>query len=338
MMKSLVCVEPGKFAWVSTEKPKEIPGHSIIKMERLGICGTDYHAFGGNQPFFSYPRILGHEIAGKIEQTESALFEVGDRVTVSPYIYCGTCIACRNSKTNCCVSMNVIGVHSDGGMQEYLSVPDHLLIHGQGLEPDQLALVEPLAIGAHGVARANILPGENVLVMGAGPIGLATADFVRIAGGRAIIMDVDPGKLDFCREKMGYPDTIPASSADTFQQLSMATNGEMPTAVFDCTGNLQAIEHGFTYLAHTARYIMIGLQKQEISFSHPEFHKREATLMSSRNALPKDFEHVINCIKNGDIRTENYMTHRMNFEEVGEQFSSLRTSTETVVKALIHFS
>ncbi|MBG6234098.1 2-desacetyl-2-hydroxyethyl bacteriochlorophyllide A dehydrogenase [Pedobacter sp. CAN_A7] len=337
-MKSLICVKPGEFAMVETKEPLENAGHSILRLERLGICGTDYHAFGGNQPFFNYPRILGHEIAGRIEQTGSELFKVGDRVTVSPYIYCGKCIACRNSKTNCCVSMNVIGVHSDGGMQEYISVPNHLLIHGNGLEPDQLALVEPLAIGAHGVAKANVLPGENVLIIGAGPIGLATADFVRIAGGRVIIMDVAIEKLEFCRKIMGFIDTVHAVSEDTYLQLSVLTNGEMPTAIFDCTGNLQAIECGFTYLAHSARYVMIGLQKQEISFNHPEFHKREATLMSSRNALPKDFEHVINSIKNGDIQTENYITHRIDFEDVKEQFSSLRQPGETVVKALIHFS
>jgi 2-desacetyl-2-hydroxyethyl bacteriochlorophyllide A dehydrogenase len=336
-MKSLICVKPGEFALVETKKPQETPGHSILKLERIGICGTDYHAYDGNQPFFSYPRILGHEIAGSIEQTDSELFKVGDRVTVSPYIYCGKCIACRNSKTNCCVAMNVIGVHSDGGMQEYISVPDHLLIHGNGLEPDQLALVEPLAIGAHGVARANILPEENVLVIGAGPIGLATADFVRIAGGRVIIMDVDVDKLEFCRKKMGYVDTIHALSEDTHLQLAALTNGEMPTAIFDCTGNLHAIERGFTYLAHSARYVMIGLQKQPVSFNHPEFHKREATLMSSRNALPKDFEHVINSIKNGNIQTENYITHRIKFEEVKDKFSSLRQPEETVIKALIYF-
>ena len=336
-MKSLICVKPGEFELVETKRPQKAKGHSILKMERLGICGTDYHAYGGNQPFFSYPRILGHEIAGRIEQTDSELFKVGDKVTVSPYIYCGKCIACRNAKTNCCVSMNVIGVHSDGGMQEYIAVPDHLIIHGNGLEPDQLALVEPLAIGAHGVARANILPGENVLVIGAGPIGLATADFVRIAGGRVIIMDVAIEKLEFCRKIMGFIDTVHAVSEDTHLQLSVLTHGEMPTAIFDCTGSLQAIELGFTYLAHSARYVMIGLQKQEISFNHPEFHKREATLMSSRNALPKDFEHVINSIKNGDIQTENYITHRIKFEEVKDKFSSLRQPGETVVKALIHF-
>ena len=336
-MKSLICVKSGEFAWAEKEMPVESLSNSIIKLERLGICGTDYHAFDGNQPFFSYPRILGHEIAGEIIQTNNKVFKPGDRVTVSPYLFCGQCIACRNGKTNCCVAMNVIGVHADGGMQEFISIPDHLLIPGDGLDSDQLALVEPLAIGAHGVARAQILPGENVLVIGAGPIGLATADFVSIAGGNVIIMDVDEEKLKFCREKMLYTETINAAATDTSSQLAELTNGEMPAAIFDCTGNLHAIERGFTYLAHTARYVMIGLQKQDVSFSHPEFHKREATLMSSRNALPKDFKHVINAIKNGDIVTDNYITHRINFTEVKDKFSLLRQSPEPVVKALIYF-
>ncbi|WP_432710350.1 zinc-binding alcohol dehydrogenase family protein [Pedobacter sp.] len=336
-MKRLICVNPGQFEYAETQEPQWSPGNSIIKMERLGICGTDYHAFDGNQPFFTYPRILGHEIAGKIVQTSSKAFQVGDRVTVSPYIYCGKCIACRNSRTNCCTAMNVIGVHSDGGMQEYISIPDHLLIHGDGLDPDQLALVEPLAIGAHGVARAQILPGENVLVMGAGPIGLATADFVRIAGARIIMMDVDEAKLKFCRETMRHPEAVNAALSYAYDQVSSLTNGEMPTAIFDCTGNLGAIERGFSYMAHTARYVLIGLQKQQISFNHPEFHKREATLMSSRNALPKDFKQVIKAIKRGDVLTDNYITHRINFTDVKDKFAGLRQSLEPVVKALIHF-
>src|SRR5471030_1811554 len=172
-METLVCTAPGNLEYRTGEKPVLTAGHAIIKIKRIGICGTDLHAFEGTQPYFEYPRILGHELSGElVECDEAPGFDPGDPVTFIPYFNCGACIACRNGKPNCCVNLKVCGVHIDGGMAEYLSVPSCSLIHAQGLSYDALALVEPLAIGAHGIARACLKPGEFVLVIGAGPIGL----------------------------------------------------------------------------------------------------------------------------------------------------------------------
>jgi threonine dehydrogenase-like Zn-dependent dehydrogenase len=187
-MKTLVCTEPGRFEYATGSKPELKKGQAVIKIKRIGICGTDLHAFEGTQPYFNYPRILGHELAGELlEFDDAAGFEVGESVTFIPYFNCGGCIACRRGKPNCCVNMQVCGVHVDGGMVEYLSVPSSSLLHGEGLSFDELALVEPLAIGAHGVRRAAVEAGEFVLVIGAGPIGLATMEFARIAGGRVLL-------------------------------------------------------------------------------------------------------------------------------------------------------
>src|SRR5665213_459216 len=335
-MEFLVCTQPGFLEYGTKEKPKLEPGNAIIKIKRIGICGTDLHAFEGTQPFFNYPRILGHELSGELVEFDNAPgFEKGELVTFIPYFNCGKCIACRMGKPNCCSHIEVCGVHRDGGMVEYLSVPSYSLVHGDGLSLDELALVEPLAIGAHGVKRAGIKPGENVLVIGAGPIGLGTIEFAKIAGAKVIALDVNEKRLLFCKEKLGIENTINAGSGDAFQQILKATNNDMPTVVIDATGNLKAINNAFQYIAHGGRYVLIGLQKGDISFSHPEFHKREATLMSSRNATREDFEWVISSIKNKIINPENYITHRAIFSSVKDEFHQWQQPSNGIIKAIV---
>ena len=335
-MKTLTCTEPGAFAYGFAEMPELRPGNAIIKIKRIGICGTDLHAFEGTQPFFSYPRILGHELAGELVDFDDAPdFKKGEAVTVIPYFNCGHCIACRSGKPNCCTQIQVCGVHINGGMAEYLAVPSRLLVHGEGLSFDELALVEPLAIGAHGVRRADVKEGEFVLVVGAGPIGLGTMEFARIAGGKVIALDINENRLNFCKEKLKVHYTISASAENVMERLQEITNGDMPTVVIDATGSQKAINNAFQYMAHGARYVLVGLQKGEICFSHPEFHKREATLMSSRNATREDFEHVISAMKKGLVDPTTYITHRVNFDEVKDQFESWLDPKKGVIKAMV---
>ncbi|MBV7530250.1 zinc-binding alcohol dehydrogenase family protein [Chitinophaga sp. sic0106] len=335
-MQTLVCSTPGSFAWENREKPVSKKGHAIIRIKRIGICGTDLHAFQGTQPFFSYPRVLGHELSGILEEVDPATgFTPGEAVTFIPYLNCGTCIACRRGKPNCCAKINVCGVHIDGGMTEYFQVPDYALIHGQGLGFDSLALVEPLAIGAHGVRRAAVEKEEFVLVIGAGPIGLGTMELARIAGAQVIAMDISESRLQFCREQLGIQHTIVAGKPDSVQQLADITGGDMATVVIDATGNLRAINEGIQYLSHGGRYVLIGLQKEAFSFSHPEFHKRESTLMSSRNATREDFDLVISSIRQGLIKPETYITHRASFNQVSAEFESWLNPATGVIKAMI---
>ena len=335
-MKTLVCKEPGKFEYATGIKPELKTGQAIIKIKRIGVCGTDLHAFEGTQPYFHYPRILGHELAGElIEFDDAPGFAIEEAVTFIPYFNCGNCIACRKGKTNCCVKMQVCGVHVDGGMVEYLSVPSSSLLHGEGLSFDELALVEPLAIGAHGVRRAAVEKGEFILVIGAGPIGLGTMEFARIAGAHVIALDINDQRLQFCKEKLKVNYTVNALSQDVAEQLMKITNGDMPTVVIDATGSLKAINNAFQYMAHGARYVLIGLQKGDISFSHPEFHKREVTLMSSRNATRQDFEHVIACMKKGVVKPINYITHRVSFGQVKDEFEGWLNPENGVIKAMV---
>lgn len=335
-MKTLVCTTPGTFEYATGEKPLLTPGNAIIKIKRIGICGTDLHAFEGTQPFFSYPRILGHELSGELLEFDGAEgFEKGENVTFIPYFNCGVCIACRRGKPNCCTDIKVCGVHVDGGMVEYLSVPSHTLIHGEGLSFEELALVEPLAIGAHGVRRADIQKDEFVLVIGAGPIGLGTMEFARIAGAKVIALDINDARLAFCKDKLKVPHVVNALAPDVLEQLKEITGGDMPTVVIDATGSLKAINNAFQYMAHGARFVLIGLQKENISFSHPEFHKREATLMSSRNATRQDFEHVIASMKAGHVEPTTYITHTVQFAEVKDEFQSWLDPKNGVIKAMV---
>ena len=335
-MKTLVCIEPGHFEYQSVVKPELTKGNSIIKIKRMGICGTDLHAFEGTQPYFEYPRILGHELAGELVELDGAPgFKIGEAVTFIPYFSCGECIACRLGKPNCCNNIKVCGVHQNGGMAEYLSVPSYSLVHGEGLSFDELALVEPLAIGAHGVRRANVKEGEYVLIVGAGPIGLGTMEFARIAGAKVIALDINDKRLQFCEEKLKVEHTINALTPNVTEQLMDITNGDMPTVVMDATGSLKAINNAFQYMAHGAQYVLIGLQKGDICFSHPDFHKKEATLMSSRNATREDFEHVMLSMKKKEVEPANYITHRVLFDRIKNEFEHWLNPVNGVIKAMV---
>ena len=334
-MKALVCIKPGELDYREVDAPMAKPGQAIIKIRRIGICGTDLHAFEGVQPFFEYPRILGHELAGDLVDLDRAPgFAPGDAVTVIPYFHCGHCVACRTGKPNCCVTLEVCGVHVDGGMVDYLSVPSSALVHGGGLDHDQLALVEPLAIGMHAIRRARVRPGEFVLVVGAGPIGMGTMEAARIAGGEVIAMDINQGRLRFCRDRLRILHTV-AAGEGSMEELRRITRGDMPAVVVDATGSLKAINHSFQYMAHGARYVLVGLQKGEITFSHPEFHKREGTLMSSRNATREDFDAVIGAMARGEIDPTAYITHRVGFDEVKAEFAGWLDPANGVIKAMV---
>lgn len=335
-MKSLVCSQPRKLEYKDIQTPLVTENHAIVKIKRIGVCGTDLHAYEGTQPFLSYPRILGHELAGELVAFANAPgFEMNEIVSFIPYFSCGHCIACRKGKRNCCTTLQVCGVHIDGGMAEYIAVPSESLLHAKGLGLDEMALVEPLAIGAHGVRRAGVQPGEYVLVIGAGPIGIGTIEFARIAGGKVIALDINERRLQFCRDNLKVNHTINARDPDVIEYLREITGGDMPSVVIDATGNLKAINNAFKFMSHGGRFVLIGLQGEDITFSHPEFHKREGTLMSSRNATREDFEHVIASLKNQLIRPSTYITHRARFRDVAGEFDHWLEPSSGVIKAMI---
>ncbi len=335
-MRILTCLKPGDFAYSSGPRPEIKKGFALIKVQRIGICGTDLHAFEGTQPFFNYPRVLGHELAGEIVEIETnADYQIGDQVSIIPYFSCGTCFACSQGKTNCCSTLNVFGVHSDGGMAEFILIPIQALFKSASLDLDALALLEPLSIGAHGIKRAQIKPHEFVLIVGAGPIGLGAAAMASLSGAQVIMQDVNQNRLDFAIDKLGIPYSINPNQEDALLALKEITHGNMPRVVIDATGNKKAMEHSFQYISHGGAYVLIGLQLNEISFSHPEFHKREATLMSSRNATREDFQWVADSIEQKLIDPNLFISHRIAFEDLASQFPDLINPANRVIKALV---
>ncbi|WP_316251207.1 zinc-binding alcohol dehydrogenase family protein [Sphingomonas sp. JC676] len=307
----------------------------LIRIRRIGLCGTDYHIFAGDQPFLSYPRVMGHELAGEVAEVDlGSAFAPGDLVTVNPYLACGTCIACRKGKPNCCVSIQVLGVHTDGGMCEYLAVPERAVIAAGALTADQAAMVEFLSVGAHAVRRGEVQAGDRVLVVGAGPIGVAVALFAALDGATVTLADTSRQRLDYARDAMGIADIVPVDQ-EFEAALAARTDGEFFDLVFDATGNSRAMEKGFAYVAHGGSYVLVSVVKQDITFADPEFHKREMRLIGSRNATNADFRAVIAAIEQGRIPTGAIMTHAFPLAEAPDQIPNLINDQGSVLKAIV---
>ncbi|MCD6290565.1 MAG: zinc-binding alcohol dehydrogenase family protein [Anaerolineae bacterium] len=336
-MKAVILESPGRFNLAEMETPAApAPGEALVRVRRVGICGTDIHAFRGEQPFFSYPRIMGHELGVEIVaigENDHGL-AVGDRCTVEPYIYCDHCIACRRGKTNCCVDMQVLGVHLDGGMREFMTVPIEKLYKSEILSFDQLAMVEMLTIGAHAVRRAQPEPGENVLVIGTGPIGMSVTQFAKLAGANVVIMDISPQRLAFCRQQLGIERYLDGSE-DPVRALENMLGGDLPTIVFDATGNPQSMMNAFDYMAHGGKLVFVGLAQADITFHDPDFHRRETTLLSSRNATSEDFKRVIRALEDEGVDTTPWITHRASLEELIDRFPQWLEPGSGLVKAMV---
>jgi 2-desacetyl-2-hydroxyethyl bacteriochlorophyllide A dehydrogenase len=335
-MKALICSSPFHFDIIDVNEPRLEEDKALIKIKNIGICGTDLHAFEGTQPYFTYPRILGHELAGEIiDIAGSRDFKKGELVTFIPYLNCGQCQACVAGKTNCCETLKVYGVHIDGGMTEYLSVPSRLLVKIPGIRSEYVALIEPLAIAAHAVRRASVQRDDTVLVAGAGPIGIGIMQFAKRHGATVIAADVNEARLNSCRERFNVDGIIDVRKQQVEGDFINLTQGLRPSVVFDATGNLQALQNGFKYMSHGGKYVLVGLQLKDISFSHPEFHKREGTLMSSRNATREDFEEVVAAIASGDINPGKMITHRVKFDSVKDEFKSWLNPDSGVIKVVV---
>ena len=337
-MKYIVCEEPGKFLLKEKAPPIRKKGEALLRMTRVGICGTDLHAYQGNQPFFTYPRVLGHELAAEILEIEPNAqgLKVGDKVIIMPYISCQKCIACRKGKTNCCTDIQVLGVHTDGGMQEMMSLPIDILIPAGNLTEEAIALVEPLAIGAHSIRRADIQQGETVLVIGCGPIGLGILKQAQLAGGNVIAMDVNAERLAFVKKEMRIQQTV--NVLDKPMEKILAINeGELPTIVIDATGNKKALETGVEYMAYGGKYVLVGLFKGDLSFYHPFIHSRETTLLCSRNATMEDMLKVKEILESGQFPVAAYITHTVPFSAMMAHFTDWIQPETGVIKAMVSF-
>ena len=335
-MRAVVCRKPGELAL--EERPAlDIPpeGWALIDVSHVGICGTDFHIFEGKHPYLAYPRVMGHEVSGTVAAiTGPASVAVGQDVIINPYLSCGNCPACGQGKPNCCVTIEVLGVHRDGAMGEQVLVPVQNLLPASGLSPVEAATVEFLAVGSHAVRRSMTLGGDRALVIGAGPIGLGTALFAQIAKQHVTIMDVSAERLAFAARQLGFL-VVDASKGQILEKISERTMGAGFDVVYDATGNSRSMQSAFAYVAHGGVMVMVSVVQEDITFSDPEFHKREMMLIGSRNATRIDFQHVIASIRAGKIPVDQLVTHRTTLGDSPRDIALWAHHKSGLIKAMI---
>lgn len=330
---------------VKTLKPIEIdepgapgPGQALVRTHRMGVCGTDISCYLGKFPFFDFPRIPGHELGVEVLAVGEGVEDVavGDRCSVEPYMNCGTCYACRRGAYNCCQNLKVIGVMMDGGLCESFLIRADKLHPSSNLTYDQLALVETLAIGCHANDRANPQPADHALIIGMGPIGLATLEFAKLTGARVSVMDMNPDRLEFVRQNYAVDHTIQfVGDGSELEQMKQATGGDMYQSIVDATGNRHSMSGALQYVASTGSLVYVGITTDEVVFRHPILHKPEASIVASRNALPGDFTRIIKLIEMGVIDTVPWITHRTDMDGVLTDFESYTKPETGVIKAVI---
>lgn len=338
-MKAAICPEPGRLDIIDRPAPGTPPkGWARLAVSHVGICGTDYHIFEGKHPYLEYPRVMGHEISATvIESGEGVSLASGTPVIVNPYLSCGTCVACLKGKLNCCTAIKVLGVHTDGAFCEEILVPEANLYLAGDLSLEAAATVEFLAIGAHAVRRSLAPAGSRALVIGAGPIGLGTALFSRIAGHQVTLLDASAERLDMAADRLGFAEGIMAGD-NALEAVLAATAGDGFDVVFDATGHGASMEKSFSFVAHGGCLVFVSVVKDDIRFSDPEFHKREMMLVGSRNATRQDFEHVAASIRAGHVPVSSLITHRTTLDNVVNDLPRWAHEKTGLIKAVVRIS
>jgi len=302
-MRRILLNAPGEFVDLTVLRPVPSSGQALVRIHRVGVCGSDFHALAGRHPIYTYPRVLGHELSGEIvEVPENARgLRPGDRCAIEPYMSCGHCRTCKVGRTNCCEQLRLIGVHVDGGMQGFLGVPVELLHKSEQLSLDQLALVETLGIGAHAVRRSQLKPGEEVLVVGGGPIGLAVSQFATAIGGKVTVVETNEWRRKFAHdlglEVLGTPE------------------GQLADVVLDATGNATVMSDSLNYVAPGGRLVFVGLTRDPVRIDDALLHRREVTIYASRNSCGQ-FPSIIRMLEENKINTDPWITDRIHLDEV----------------------
>ena len=327
LMSCGLCLAPGQFVLDRRPVPQTAPeGWLLVDIAAAGLCGTDYHIFEGKHPYLEYPRVIGHELSGRVVEGGHG-FTAGQLVVINPYIACGTCHACMRGKPNCCMAIGVLGVHRDGGMCGRIAVPAINLIDATGLTAREAALVEFLAIGAHAVKRSDMTAADRVLVTGAGPIGLGAAIFARQSGAEVHLLDTSPQRLE-AAGKLGFsrlhgPGGVPAGGFDI---------------VMDATGNPRAMEAGFAHVAHGGSYVLISVVKDDLTFNDAEFHKREMRLIGSRNALAADFQTVMAALRSGAVSEQALVSAVLPLSDLPRRIAELAADRGGIIKAVVEIA
>jgi 2-desacetyl-2-hydroxyethyl bacteriochlorophyllide A dehydrogenase len=330
-MRAISCTAPHELKLIEVPAPALQPGAVRVGIRHVGICGTDYHIFEGNFPYFEFPRIIGHELSGVVLDPNGSPVAKGDPVVINPYLNCGTCPACREGKTNCCETLKVIGVHADGGMADEVVMPAKNLFKAEGISLRDAAMVEFLGIGAHAVRRTELKPGARVLVVGSGPIGLGVAFFARIAGGDVTVIDAAPDKVTATRA-LGFETYTPAETEAAAFTARKASGFD---AVFDCTGVIAVMNQSLFHVRNGGSYTLVGVIKGDLVWPDAEVHRRELTIRASRNGTDEDFLTVMAAMRAGKIPTDRLATHATTLERVSVDLPHWAKARDGLIKAIV---
>lgn len=317
-MKRAVTVKPWSMEVRDTPEPEPGPEEALVRVEAVGVCGSDFSLYTGSHPYARYPQTQGHEFSGTViafgGQYEGPV-QVGERVAVEPLVPCGECFPCRRGRYNCCTRLAVLGAHVPGALTELIAVRTGALYGAGDLDPELAALAEPISIGLQGVVRSGIEVGEQAVVFGAGPIGQAVLLAAADRGARVLVVDKVASRLELAR-KLGA-ETVVEATEDVEAEISDWTGGDGPAVVFEATGVPTVIRMAVEIVASSGRVVILGLSSEEVSLPAVEFTRKELTILGSRNNAGLFGEAVALVGRNRD-RVRSLITHRFMLDEAEE--------------------
>lgn len=337
-MRALVLNGAYDLSYGERNMPERKEGEILIKMRAVSICGSDIHAIRGNQPLFTFPRVIGHEISALVvDAGDSVQFTEGDNVCVMPCIPCDSCMACKAGKTNCCSSLKLYGVHEDGGLQEYLSLPERFLLKSPFPDRyEETALIEPLTIGYHAVSRMRPKPGKRLLILGAGPIGTACAVCARAIGMDVVLADISPARREFVRKTFAFSVFNPLDELEKAEVTeSIAREGF--DGVIDTTANKNSMEHAFEWIGHGGEIVFVGMFKGILEIDETAFHMKEPSLHVTRNSVPEDYRSVMRLWEEGRVDPGLFITNRTAFEDAATEILKWADGRQEVFKGIVHW-
>jgi 2-desacetyl-2-hydroxyethyl bacteriochlorophyllide A dehydrogenase len=335
-MKAIEITAPGKIRIIEKAMPQPQEGEALLQVLFGGICGADVASYTGNQPFTTYPRIPGHELSARIvsiPENDRGL-RPGDIVTCNPYFNCGACYACRRGLVNACHDNRTMGVQRDGGFQEYITMPVERIIDGKGLSAKALALIEPFSISCHALSRAAVKAGDNLLIMGAGPIGLFALLRAKALGARVLIADMLESRLALA-EDFGADETVNVKDRDLHAACAAFTGDCGFDVCVEACGAPETFLSCISEAAHGANVILIGNGKRETTFVHSVLLKKELNVFGSRNAFTRDFETLIDLVKAGKADVLKMVSGVYPMADAAAAFEALAHNDGSLCKLLI---
>ena len=336
-MKAIKLAEPRQVDCVELEKPVPGPGQALIRIKTAGICGSDIGAFRGTNKLVSYPRIIGHELAGIIEEIPADNpkgLKVGDKVIVDPYLYCGTCYPCSIGRTNCCTSLKVLGVHIDGGMAEYYCHPADMLVKmPEDMDWTDAAMAEPLTISLHGIHRGGLKAGEYCAIIGAGPIGLLAGMIAQAYGAHAILLDLVQERLDFARE-LGIEYVINSREENPVERVSEITGGTMAQQVMECSGANVAVLQTLDLVSHAGMITLTGWPPKETPIPTDVITRKEIDIRGARTSAG-EFEEAIELIYTKKVDVAKILTKTIGLEEAPETIRDIEKNPGNYMKVVV---